>query len=153
MEAQPLPAFISKKPKSIHPLTRQPLDLHSQRLSGGRMSCVLVAEKGALHTYTVVPLWTASQVQIRERAEKMAPRPCYGGFFVALVCGRSVLPPPCLQSVFPGRNQAGATSCLCRARTFAAAAPRFPPGTVSSTNSPLLHCHNCLLMELLEYIL
>ena len=50
MEAQPLPAFISKKPKSIHPLTRQPLDLHSPRLSGGRMSCVLVAEKGALHT-------------------------------------------------------------------------------------------------------
>lgn len=50
-----------------------------------------------------LPLWSASQVQIRERAEKMAARPCYGGFLVAWVAGA----PPvaiCVPRPEPGRS-------------------------------------------------
>ena len=105
MEARPLPAFISKKPKSIHPPTRQPLDLHSQTHSGGpRLDEVRVAEKrGCKHA--AVLLWSASQVQIRERAEKMAPRPCYRRLLVAWVAG--AVPPVaiCVPRPEPGSSR------------------------------------------------
>ena len=97
-----------------------------------------------LRLTAVVPGWMRCEWQKKEVANM--PRCCFGqpakckfergqrkrhpdlvtvGFWLP---GWLELCPP-LQSVFPGRNQAaaGATSCLCRARTSAAAAPTFPP--------------------------
>ena len=51
---------------------------------------------------SAVPLWSASQVQIRERAQKMAPRLCYGGFLVAWVAGAPVA--ICVPRPEPGRS-------------------------------------------------
>ena len=136
MEARPLPAFISKKPKSIHPPTRQPLDLHSQTHSGGpRLDEVRVAEKrGCKHA--AVLLWSASQVQIRERAEKtqtLLPSAfgCLGGWSCAPRCNLC--------------SQAGTRQQQEQRPACAGQGPRLrrllpsPPGTVSSTN-PQLSC-------------
>ena len=126
MEARPLPAFNSKKRKSIHP-TRQLLDLHLQTRSGGPRR----AEKKELQTRRA---GLPAECKSEGRAEKMAAvRPCCAaGSLVANLAGERLL-----QSVLRGRNQAGATSCLWRARTSRRLLAS--PGTVRPRDQP---CHN-----------
>ena len=126
MEARPLPAFNSKKRKSIHP-TRQLLDLHLQTRSGGPRR----AEKKELQTRRA---GLPAECKSEGRSEKMAAvRPCCAaGSLVAELAGERLL-----QSVLGGRNQAGATSCLWRARTSRRLLAS--PGTVRPRDQP---CHN-----------
>ena len=129
MEARPLPAFNSKKRKSIHP-TRQLLDLHLQTLSGGPRR----AEKKRVANTPRCCAGLPAECKSEGRAEKMAAvRPCCAaGSLVAELAGERLL-----QSVLRGRNQAGATSCLWRARTSRRLLAS--PGTVRPRDQP---CHN-----------
>ena len=65
MEARPLPAFNSKKRKSIHP-TRQLLDLHLQTRSGGPRR----AEKKELQTRRAGALVCQPSANLREGLRK-----------------------------------------------------------------------------------
>ena len=69
----------------------------------GWMRCVWQKKRGCKHA--AVLLWSASQVQIRERAEKMAPRPCYRRLLVAWVAG--AVPPVaiCVPRPEPGSSR------------------------------------------------
>ena len=134
MEAQPLPAFISKKPKSIHPPTRQPLDLHSQRHSGGRLLDELGAgwqKKGCCKLAALVGQPSANPREGRENGSQTLLWWLFGG-----LGGWSA--PRCNLCSQAGTRQE-------QRPAWAGQGPRLPrflasPGTVSSTTHPQLSC-------------
>ena len=132
MEARPLPAFISKKLKdpSIHRRDSRSIYILRRTAVVPGLDEVRVAEKRVANT----PRCRFGRpAKCKSQRRKWHPDLVMVGFWLP---GWLEERPP-LQSVFPGRNQAGATSCLCRARTSAALPLLASPGTVScSTNSP-----------------